>query len=263
MEHEFYFHRDSVKENNGKVTMKKHCHSLFEIYFITSGNCCYFIEDKTYHLSAGDMILIPAGVMHNTEYKNTIHTRLLINCSEWFIPDSVKALFPRLLFLYRNPNVVGELISLFQKIENEIINKDSLSNDILRCYTNNLFFIIARNPNLFVSESNTKHYLDDAIEFIQNNYASPITLSSISKRYFVSAEHFSRVFKSKTGFNFSEYVNIVRLQKAEAMLKQLNTAQITEVASACGFNDSNYFSLKFKELYGISPKKFQLLNDKK
>ncbi len=253
---EFYFDRNDEIEQIGKRTMRKHCHSHFEIYYITKGNCCYFIENKVYHLMPGDIILIPAGVMHNTQYQNTIYSRMLISCSDHYIPDEIKARLDSILHLYRNPNISGEISSIFEKIEAEQANKDELSDEMFRAYTLMLFSMLLRNPNLCEPQED-RHYIDSALDYLQNNFTDDITLSEISKKYFVSPEHFSRVFKQKTGFNFSEYLNILRLQKAEQMLKQLNTAPMTEIAAACGFNDSNYFSLKFKMFFGISPKKFQ------
>lgn len=259
-ERDFFYDRDSDIERVGKHTMRKHCHNHFEIYFITKGTCCYFIENKIYHLQPGDIILIPEGIMHNTEYQNTTYSRKLISCSQYFIPDSVKPKLPELMHLYRNPNIVDEINEIFDRIEEENANRDYLSEDIFKCYTNMLFFLLARNPNLSVPQDNEKHYIDDAIEYLQSNYASDITLEKMAARYFVSAEHFSRVFKKKVGFNFKEYINLLRLQKAESMLRQMNAATITQVAESCGFNDSNYFSVQFKKLYGISPKRFQSSN---
>ena len=256
-ERDFFYDRDSDIRRMGKQTMRKHCHNHFEIYFITKGACCYFIENKVYHLQPGDIILIPEGIMHNTEYQNTTYSRKLISCSQYFIPVSVKSKLPELMHLYRNPGIVDEINAIFDKIEEEYAKKDELSEDIFKCYTHMLFFLLARNPNLSIPQDEDKHYLDDAVDFIQSNYASEITLEKMAERYFVSAEHFSRVFKKKVGFNFREYVNLLRLQKAESMLRQQNIISITEVAQSCGFNDSNYFSVQFKKLYGISPKKFQ------
>ena len=259
-EREFFFDRDSDIKRVGRHTMRKHCHNHFEIYFITKGNCCYFIENKIYHLQPGDIILIPEGVMHNTEYQNTTYSRKLISCSRYFIPKSVEAKLPDLMHLYRNPNIIDDINEIFDKIEYEYGNKDDLSEDIFKCYTNMLFFLLARNPNLCHPPEADKHYVDDAIAYLQTNFAVEISLQEMADRYFVSSEHFSRVFKKKVGFNFSEYINLLRLQKAESMLRQMNTATITEVAQSCGFNDSNYFSVQFKKLYGISPKKFQSIN---
>ena len=84
-----------------------------------------------------------------------------------------------------------------------------------------------------------------------------LTLSGLAKRFSVSFEHFSRMFKKETGLGFSKYLNSLRLQYAEQLLKSSEKYSITEVAQICGFDDSNYFSKKFKEVYGISPKKLQ------
>ena len=258
--HEFYFDIDTDIMRPNKKTMRKHCHNHFEIYFITKGNCCYFIENKVYHLIPGDIILIPEGIMHNTEYQNTIYTRKLISCSEYFIPECIKSLLPSLLYLYRNPEIIESVEQIFRKVEEEYANKDSLSEDIFKCYTHMLFFLLVRHPNQYIPQQEEKHYIDDAIHYLQNNYTQQISLQDVSGRYFVSPEHFSRVFKQKTGFNVSEYLNILRLQKAENLLKQLTAAPITEIAEDCGFNDSNYFCVKFKKLYGMPPKKFQTLH---
>ena len=262
-EREFFYNRDSDIERVGKHTMRKHCHNHFEIYFITKGTCCYFIDNKIYHLQPGDIILIPEGIMHNTEYQNTTYSRKLISCSRYFIPNSVEPMLPELMHLYRNPDIVGELNELFDKIEAEYSNRDEMSEDIFKCYTNMIFFLLARNPNLCTPKADDKHYIDDAIEFLQGHLSTEITLQEMAARYFVSPEHFSRVFKRKVGFNFSEYVNLLRLQKAESMLRQMNAASITEIAQSCGFNDSNYFSVQFKKFYGISPKRFQSSNREK
>ena len=48
-----------------------------------------------------------------------------------------------------------------------------------------------------------------------------------------------------------------KLQYAEQLLRSAEGQNITQVAEICGFEDSNYFSKKFKEVYGISPKKVQ------
>jgi len=41
------------------------------------------------------------------------------------------------------------------------------------------------------------------------------------------------------------------------MLRSCPNKPISEVAYVCGFNDGNYFSYKFKEVYGYSPIKIK------
>ncbi len=256
----FYYHYDEKIEANEGTVPKRHYHKLFEIYFITEGTCTYFIDNKVYQLEPGDLILIPDGVIHNTKYRNSIHSRMLINCSHRHIPASVRPLLPSMLYLYRNPDIFDEIYDIFKKIEYEYEHQDKLTDDILCCYTHTLFFLLARNLNTRVQVSGGNDYVEQAIEYIQKNFTSEISLSEIAKMCSVSAEHFSRVFKKETGFGFNKYITLLRLQKAEAMLRQSDEISVTKVASECGFQDSNYFSVKFKGFYGISPKQMQLKN---
>ena len=101
--------------------------------------------------------------------------------------------------------------------------------------------------------------LNETCKYIQENFSQEITLSQVAELLSVSAEHLSRTFKRETGFNFSEYLTLFRLQKAEFMLKNEPGRSVHAVAFACGFNDSNYFSYKYKKQYGVSPKKVKKL----
>ena len=52
----FFFNRDTVKESHGKKITESHYHNMFEIYYITDGECSYFIDNKTYSLIPGDKL---------------------------------------------------------------------------------------------------------------------------------------------------------------------------------------------------------------
>lgn len=251
----FYFHRDTVTDSCTSMS-DNHYHNLFEIYYITSGNCVYFIDNKAYDLIPGDIILIPERVIHNTEYRTSEHTRLLINCSQRFIPASVRPLLPQMLYLYRNPNISQDVEKLFLMIEEEYHNSDIMHEEILSCYTHMLFFLLARNMKTKEEIYSAYDYLDHAIDYLQKNFASDISLTELANMYSVTPVHFSRMFKKVTGFGFCEYLNILRLQKAESLMYQSPKTSITEIASKCGFADSNYFSVKFKKMYGLPPKSF-------
>ncbi len=254
---QFYFHNEAGSEPVRELLKEKHYHNLFEIYFITGGTCNYFIDNKSYRLIPGDLILIPEGVIHNTEYRNTRHSRMLINCSRRFIPSSVMPLLPPKSYLYRNPAIVNEVFEIFDKIEKEYTLNDALSEEMLISYMNMLFILLARNKEQCISVDDGNEYIARAVAYLQKNLATEISLSKVAGLCSVSPEHFSRMFKKETGFGFCEYINLLRLQRAESMLKQPNSGSIAQVAQACGFNDSNYFSVKFRKVYGISPKKMQ------
>ena len=124
-----------------------------------------------------------------------------------------------------------------------------------------LFFLtLARNENQYDEKNSQSGYIEEAINYIQENLSSEISLCDIAGHFSVSAEHFSRQFKKETGFGFCEYVNLLRLKRAESILKHQEKMTISEIASECGFSDSNYFSVKFKKMYKISPKALQKMS---
>ncbi|MBQ2754456.1 MAG: helix-turn-helix transcriptional regulator [Clostridia bacterium] len=253
----FFFDYKEASDDKDEIIMEKHFHNLFEIYLIETGECRYFIDNKIYNIKRGDIVLIPQGVIHNTGYKNGNYSRMLINCSQKYIPASFN-LYPKNGYIYRNPEVWDEIYSCFEKIMWEYKKKDNYSNDILENYTNILFLLILRNKNRYKNCDAKSSFIEEAVKYIQENCHNEITLKSLAVKYSVSPEHFSREFKKTTSFTFNEYLNLLRLKKAQGLLKTSEKAEISKVAQQCGFNDSNYFSIKFKKMFGISPKQMQL-----
>ena len=253
---DFHFHHDKNVKHIGTHSLASHYHNLFEIYYITGGSCTYFIDNKTYSLKPGDIILIPEGIIHNTKYSGSAHSRMLINCSWDFVPQSVKEQLKDILYLFRNSYIADEIKYIFAKIEKEYNGKRNP--EALKCYTHLLFYTITENENKYLPTRTGIEYMMRSLEYINKNFTSNISLDSISAMCSVSNEHFSRTFKKETGFTFCEYINLLRLRKAESMLKHYPNMPIAEVSAKCGFNDSNYFSLKFRKMYGISPKKLQI-----
>ena len=86
---------------------------------------------------------------------------------------------------------------------------------------------------------------------------SKLDSSSVAAKSFVSPEHLSRSFKAEIGQGFSEYLSEVRLKEAQKLLEGEQKLSVSEIAYKCGFNDSNYFSDKFKKRYGISPLQYR------
>ncbi|MBQ9120372.1 MAG: helix-turn-helix domain-containing protein [Lachnospiraceae bacterium] len=230
-----------------------HYHQAFEIYYMQEGSGHYSIDNHAYKLMPGDVILVPGGAIHRTNYGGVSHTRQLINCSYEYVPASVAEHLESIGHLYRNSKVVGQLEEIFAKIAYEYSHADELSQDALKCYTTELLLLMLRNKNELESVQEESNLVTKVLEYIQHNYMNEVKLSSVAKLFSVSQEHLSRVFKQETGFGFKVYLISLRLQKAEEMLKNEPGRAVSEVAYACGFNDGNYFSYKFKKAFGVSP----------
>ena len=244
-----------------RTTMHSHhFHNIYEIYYMVSGRCQYLIDEREYEINMGDVVFIPEGVVHKTKYGEAPHRRLLIECSAHFIPDALKEKMTSTVFLCRSSRETQQIYELLQKIEKEYEKDDYLTPESLKSYMSLLFVTLARSKNTIGLGETKNPIISKAVSYIKSNFNSDITLSDVAKAHFISSEHLSRTFKKEMGVGFSDFVTMVRLQNAENMLKSQDDKSISEIAYSCGFNDSNYFSDKFKKVYGISPLKYSKKN---
>lgn len=244
----FYFHRT---ENKTCSNSTQHFHSGFELYYMKDGKCHYVINDHSFDIVSGDVILIPSGILHGTNYGSKPCTRLLLNFPETFISPEILSAIKSMGFIYKNSDTIPAINELFYLVDQEYTRGDSLSHAALKAYIEGILMIMIRNSKKVDEGRNS--IVDAAVKYIQENYTTTIRLADVAKMLSVSEEHLSRIFKKEITFGFSEYITLIRLQKAEHMLKNEPSRAVTEVAYACGFNDSNYFSYKFKKAYGLTP----------
>ena len=233
----------------------QHYHPHYEIYYMKEGSCRYFIDDRSFDVEAGDLIFIPKGIIHRTNYTTGHHSRLLINFTEDYSPADVPEKLSESRYLYRSREIARNIEDLFLKVEHEYAHPDEYTISLLKCHTAEMFYLILRYPGNLEEATTGNELVDNIVRYIKQNYMSEIKLSSVAKMKSVSPEHLSRTFKNCTGFGFNEYVTLLRLRKAEELLKTEPNMTISEIAYECGFNDGNYFSYKFKKMYGISPLK--------
>ena len=95
-----------------------------------------------------------------------------------------------------------------------------------------------------------------ALKFIQDNYSNEISLVDLAKHVNISKNHLSYLFKKETGETFSDYLNKIRIEKAQELLVS-GQYKIHEIAEMVGFHNTGYFSKVFKKSTGSSPLDFK------
>ena len=99
--------------------------------------------------------------------------------------------------------------------------------------------------------------LDFVLEYIEENYNTKLEIEKLAYSVGFSYSYFTKIFKAGTGFKFTEYVNNLRLKRAEQMMIEKPDAPITYIAMECGFNSTSYFIQLFRKTKGITPNEFQ------
>ncbi len=246
---------DSLK-GLGVPMHSHHYHNFYEIYYMVDGKGSYFINDKIYDIVPGDLVIVPPNTIHSTDYGNMEYERILLEFSENMIPKQVVGRIKDIPNLYRHPGISRDIYLILKDITKEYNEPDEFSSYEINYLICHLLFLLLRNTSAVKVVHSRDAVISEVVAFIRENYQTNISLQHLAEMHFISPEHLSRSFKKETNFGFSEFISIVRLQKAEHLLKEHPEMSISEVAYACGFNDSNYFSDKFKRTYGISPLRY-------
>lgn len=90
--------------------------------------------------------------------------------------------------------------------------------------------------------------------YIKENYAdSSLSLKKISEVFDISESYFSYLFKAETKQNFSEYLELIRMDQAMILLKTTDI-NVSEMYLELGYNNANSFRRAFKKIHGVSPK---------
>ena len=103
-----------------------------------------------------------------------------------------------------------------------------------------------------IEEDKSSKPVQMAKQYIKDNYTEAVSLSDAAEHIGISPQYLSKIFKDETGYNFVEWVNMFKIEKAKELLdkKEMN---ISEVGYKMGFINANYFSRAFKKYIGVSP----------
>lgn len=98
--------------------------------------------------------------------------------------------------------------------------------------------------------------LEKVYKYVKENYWDSINLTSISSHVNMTSTAFCKYFKSKTGKNFTSFVNEIRIGEACRLLCDLNMT-ISQICYSCGFNNLTNFNRNFKLFTTKTPSEYR------
>lgn len=149
-----------------------------------------------------------------------------------------------------HPLYIDELSTRFAVLINEITSisdLNALSREMIHKYC------------LLVQNHAMKGYspvVKEIVSFIDFHYAEDLTLNFLAQKYNIAKTYLSNLFKKETDTTLTDFIHHVRMRKAITLINS-SSIPVSDIAYACGYNDTNYFIRIFKRTYGISPKQYQ------
>lgn len=268
-----------VKRNTGPFNMdQRHYHDQYEIYYLLNGERNYFINQRSYHIKKGDLVLINKNILHKTstiDKKHPAHERILLQFDEKLFSDLKNEMNNLDLFaifakkenvLSLNPEQQLWIEDQLFKLTAEKRKKDSDDNLFyLKLMIAEILIFIKRtalksaDQNLKYPDEKHKN-ISQVAAFISENYAKKLSLNFLAEKFNYSPAYLSRAFKEVTGFNFVEYKNNIRIKEASKLLQQSNLS-VTEIAGQVGFNNITHFGRIFKEFTDLSPLEYRKVKE--
>ena len=101
----------------------------------------------------------------------------------------------------------------------------------------------------------SKH-VSDCKDYIYYHVKERITVEQLANEFAISASYLSRLFKKEVGISVSGYIKNKKVEIAKDLLKFSDYSMI-EIANQLSFSSQSHFIQQFKEVVGITPKKYR------
>ncbi len=94
--------------------------------------------------------------------------------------------------------------------------------------------------------------INRALSFMDQHFTESLSVDDIASEAGMSASHFTKYFRLKTGYSPHEYIVLRRIDHAKELL--LSTDQtISQITYASGYHSEENFVRSFKKKVGVSP----------
>ena len=242
-----------------------HSHSHYEIYYLTKGSRTFFLSGALYRLTAPVLMIIPPHVMHKTE--GGAFERYNVNAADGYLDEFQRHIFTEKA-LQIIPLTAEEHTIFYDLFETmgAVDRRQKFSEQVMRSLFSYTVLKISEldreQTPAVVNQENTPPIVLKILEFLNENYAQPLTLDSIAEQFFISKSTLIYNFKKHTGCSPIDFLLNVRVTKAKQLLARTKM-RIWEVAAACGFSSANYFGLIFKQKEQLSPAAYRKLQSSK
>lgn len=265
-----------LKKQSRFLECPMHVHNWIEINYMYSGCCSQIINDTSYVLKKGQVVLIDTDTPHATAMlgEDDIMVSLLINkdylTSNFFNRFSEDSILSSFFINSINKNTNHDNYIVFHsersrklplffnelicEIYDPSINSADIVNSLFTLVLCELINVYEKDMELENLDMN-RNSISPILRFIEGSYAT-CTLESTAQFFNMNPNYLTTLLKQRTGHSYKELVQHQRISKAAQLLKNTNSS-VTEIANTIGYENISFFYKKFKERYGCSPKEYR------
>jgi AraC-like DNA-binding protein len=248
-----------------------HFHDEIELLKVTRGAILCTTANKTYRVCAGDIIFVNSRIPHYTTVDEDFSQTFLLQINADELSDDIDLKY-LLRFISRGDKQAMvfkaceertlELCGYVDNIESEYQIRESAYETYIKANVFNILAFLYRNNALIDSSAffDVK-FIDKILPvllYIEENYNEPVSLETVSNILNLNQQYFCRLFKKITNRTFTDYLNFVRVCKAEKLLSSTSKS-VMEISLEVGFSSVSYFNRIFKRYESCTPTAYRKL----
>ncbi len=266
----FYYFLD-YDERTYDINMEfQHYHRFYELCIFLDHAANHIIEGDFYDIECGDIVFLRPLLLHKTQYpEGKPSKRLIINFNFPLNVTGIEGCYDDLFSLFYNSVPIYRFEGIEKKKIFDSLNKlkdltehpHRLSN--LLIHQQFIHFLtqiyLAKDKNIYKKKSSLDSLSEkiyNITSYIHNNYSDDLSLSALSKLFYISECYLSHQFKKITGFTVTDYIQITRVRMVQNLLITTNS-DISDIAFSCGFNSFSQFNRVFRKHTSMSPSAFR------
>lgn len=242
----------------GGVTTEPHYHEFCKILFLLRGSGDYFVDGRRYRLCPGDVVLLPAGMVHRAALNpEEGYERVILYLSCRYLeglstPFSQPAdIFSRSPILRpRDDQLTRQVSRLERAIKEDGFGKDLLTNaELVR-----LLVLLGRCPDNALSPKPlipANPLVQRMLAYLDDHFTEEVSIDSLARHFFVSKYHMMRIFRQETGVTIHQYILQKRLMLARTYLSSGMNA--TQSCYRSGFGSYSAFTRASARFLGSTP----------
>lgn len=260
-----FSYKDTLKENIGLAVYNTGCQKCaggyawgpgqrdhYLVHYVTAGKGRLFCGGKTYDLKAGDLFFVCPFRLVTYAADETEPWEYI-----WVGFNGTEA--KRLLHLtglseespVHHAAGDGDIPRTLMDIYTHRGNTPAADTEMVgRLYLFLSSLMREREGNRISWTS--RDYVEQALRFIQRNYAGDLSVADIADYAGVSRSQLYREFQKELGLSPKEYIQQYRINEACSLLTA-GKLTVAETAASVGYGDALYFSRAFRRLKGLSP----------
>ncbi len=240
-------------------------HEELEIKLILSGHAEVRCGTNVYLIQPGDIVVINSCELHSMYFldaEDVCYHMLMISPKQLYSDKFGESILPvfdgsiRFRHIIHDDAYCQELLySLFDELN---AKEEAYALASIGMISTFLAYLLrntrdyATNEELYQETRQFAGKLEPSFLYIHAHYHTEIKVEALAEMCDLSTYYFHHIFKKVTGKTVVTYINELRVNKAEYLIK--NTShKIFEIARMVGFTNNSYFHRVFRKHKGYNP----------